>query len=112
LSAVEEIASPPPPLRGEILKLDDIDTGFSANNPKRNRPYVVVNTAGMLVRVVPQSTNMERGVLVPDGVIDRLEEGCFAPYAANVRLSIALQGEPMGLLPEPYLAAVIAQAYL
>ncbi|MEX2105831.1 MAG: hypothetical protein WD810_02930 [Solirubrobacterales bacterium] len=111
MSAAEEIASPPPPLRGEILKLDDIDTGFSANNPKRNRPYVVVNTVGMLVRVVPQSTNMERGVLVPEGAVDGLEEGCFVPRAANVRLSIVLRGEPMGHLPEPYLEAVIAQAY-
>lgn len=111
MSAAEEITSPPPPIRGEILKLDDRDTGFSAKNPKRRRPYVVVYTAGMLVRVVPQTTNTDRGVLVPDGAVDGLEEGCFVPYAANVRVSVALSGDPVGNLPEPYLSAVVDQTH-
>jgi hypothetical protein len=105
---------PPPqlkPLRGEILKLDDLDTGFSPKNPKRNRPYVVINTAGMLVRVVPQSTNLEKGVLVPEDVVSGLEEGCFVPYAANVRLSLCLEAEPVGHLPDPYKREVLEQAY-
>jgi hypothetical protein len=102
---------PPPPLRGEILKLDDIDTGFSEKNPKRNRPYVVVGAAGMLVRVVPQSTDLSKGVLIPDGGVEGLEEGCFVPYAANVPLSLAITAENVGHLPEPYLSEVIDQAY-
>lgn len=101
----------PPPLRGEILKLDDLETGFSKKNPKRSRPYVVIGKAGLQIRVVPQSTNLEEGVLVPEGVVAGLEEGCFVPYAANVRLSLCLEAEPVGHLPDPYKSEVLEQAY-
>lgn len=103
--------APPPPLRGEILKLDDLETGFSKNNPKQNRPYVVIGKAGMQMRVVPQSTNLEVGIFVPEGVVAGLKEGCFVPYAANVRLSICLEAEPIGHLPDPYKTEVLEQAY-
>lgn len=101
---------PPPPITGEILKLDDRDTGFSRENPKRNRPYVVIGCIGVRVRVMPQSTQTERGVLVPDGAVEGLEEGCFVPYSTTIRLSLAVSSLSVGYLRQPYLGEVLEQA--
>ncbi len=90
--------------------IDDIETGFSPQNPKRNRPYVVIGCAGRRVRVMPQSTNTSNGVLVPGGTMDGLEEGCFVPYSTTIRLSLALHCRCVGHLGQPYLAEVLSQA--
>lgn len=90
--------------------IDDIETGFSSKNPKRNRPYVVIGCAGRRVRVTPQSTDMGRGVPVPAGTLDGLEEGCFVPYSTTIRLSVALRCSCIGHLGEPYLSRILSQA--
>jgi hypothetical protein len=101
---------PPPPISGEILKLDDRDTGFSSKNPKENRPYVVIGCTTVRVRVMPQSTDTGRGVHVPEGAVEGLEEGCFVPYSATIRLSLALGSPCRGHLGQPYLGEVLEQA--
>lgn len=103
--------APPPPIPGEILKLDDIETGFSKKNRKQNRPYLVIGAAGLRVRVVPQSTDTERGVLVPAGTLHGLSEGCFLAWATTIPLSLALAAPCIGHLPDPYLAAALEQAH-
>lgn len=103
-------AAPPPPIRGEILKLDDIETGFSERNRKQNRPYLVIGVAGLRVRIVPQSTDIEKGVLVPTGTLHGLAEGCFLAWATTIPLSLALAATCIGHLPDPYLAAALEQA--
>jgi hypothetical protein len=109
----EDEAAPdaPAPLRGEILQLDDEDTGFSRSNPKKNRPYLVIGVAGLRVRVVPQSTDTADGVLVPEGVIEGLEEAAFVPWAASIPRSLALASPCIGHLPDPYLADALRQAH-
>jgi hypothetical protein len=100
----------PPPLVGELLKMDDRFTGFSPDNPKENRPYVVIAARGRRVRVVPQSTEGSRGVFLPDGVVEGLEEGWFVPWSTTVAVSYAVSREAVGeLLPDPYLRDVIGQ---
>ena len=90
--------------------MDDRVTGFSPDNPKENRPYVVIVVRGRCVRVVPQSTEGSRGVLVPDGIVEGLEEGWFVPWSTSASVSYAASREAMGeLLPDPYLRDVIAQ---
>lgn len=102
---------PPAPLRGEILQLDDEDTGFSRSNPKKKRPYLVIGIAGLRVRVVPQSTDTADGVLVPEGVVEGLEEAAFVPWAASIPRSLALASRSIGHLPDPYLADALRQAH-
>jgi hypothetical protein len=100
---------PPPPIRGEILRMDDVRTGFSRNDPKENRPYVVIGTAGRQVRVMPHSTQHDRGVPIPDGVAG-LDEGRFVPYGSTVGVRYAASRSKVGDLPEPYLGQVLEQA--
>lgn len=90
--------------------IDDIETGFSSKNSKKNRPYVVIGCAGRRVRVVPQSTNLSHGVHVPAGALEGLEEGCFVPYSTTIRLPVALRCPCIGHLGEPYLGQIITQA--
>ncbi len=90
--------------------MDDNFTGFSPHNPKQNRPYVVIGTPGRRVRVVPQSTEGSRGLFVPDGVVEGLEEGWFVPWSTTVAVGYAVSREAVGgLLPDPYLSEVIGQ---
>jgi hypothetical protein len=109
MAASRSELDPPPPIRGELLKIDDRYTGFSPDDPKDNRPYVVIGTAGRRVRVVPHSTKHERGVWIPDGV-GGLEEGRFVPYGATVGLRFAASRSKIGHLEEPYLEQVMKQA--
>jgi hypothetical protein len=97
-------------VQGEILLLDDLDTGFSPIRPKRSRPYVVIGVAAFRVRVVPQSTVGKRGIHVPGDAVDGLADGHFVPYAATVPLGVALASECLGYLPEPYLQDVLTQS--
>jgi hypothetical protein len=100
----------PPPLVGELFKMDDHFTGFSPDNPKESRPYVVIAVRGRRVRVVPQSTEGSRGVFVPDGVVEGLEEGWFVPWSTTVAVSYAVSREAVGeLLPDRYLRDVVDQ---
>jgi hypothetical protein len=108
--APQDGIDPPPPIAGEILKLDDRDTGFSPENPKRNRPYVVIGCTNVRVRVMPQSTQTGRGVHVPEGAVEGLEEGCFVPYSTTVRLSLAVDSPCIGHLRQPYLREILEQA--
>lgn len=64
--------------------MSDRITGFSPDNPKQNRPYVVIGVTGRRVRVVPQSSEGDRGIHVTDGVVDGLGEGWFVPWSTTV----------------------------
>jgi hypothetical protein len=97
------------PLVGEVLKIHDRMTGFSPDDQKQNRPYVVIEQAGRRVRVVPQSTIGQHGVYVPRDALDGLEEGRFVPWSTTIRMSHALGRPQIGYLPERYLVQVLAQ---
>lgn len=96
----------PAPVVGELLKIHDRMTGFSPDNPKENRPYVVIAQVGRLVRVVPQSTLGDRGVHIPDGAVDGLEEGWFVPWSAVIPVRKAVHRPLFGYLPAEYLDRV------
>jgi hypothetical protein len=103
-----------PPIDGELLRMNDVDTGFDKfsppDGPKEGRPYVVIGKAfGGRVRVVPESTKGTRGVYVPDGAVDGLKEGRFIPWSTPVRISRAARCESIGYLPNPYLDRVKEQ---
>ena len=90
--------------------MSDLVTGFSPDNPKENRPYVVIATGGRRVRVVPQSTEGSHGIHLPDGAIEGVEEGWFVPWSTTVSVGYAASRETIGeLLPDPYLRDVIGQ---
>jgi hypothetical protein len=106
---VTGVDDPPAPIVGELLKMSDLVTGFSPDNPKENRPYVVLRVTGRRVRVVPQSSEGGRGVYIPDGTAG-LEEGWFVPWSTTVSVRYAASRPPIGHLPrDPYLDDVIAQ---
>lgn len=96
------------PVIGELLKIDDRVTGFSPRDPKENRPYVVIEQVGRMVRVVPQSTVGEHGVHVPDGAVDGLEEGWFVPWSKVIPVRKAVRRGAIGFLPQSYLDLVRA----
>jgi len=81
-------------------------TGFSPDDPKENRPYVVIGQAGRFVRVVPQSTVGDNGVYIPDGAVDGLKEGWFIPWSALVPTRTAVGRPVIGYLPRDYLERV------
>ncbi len=97
---------PPAPIVGELLKIHDRMTGFSPDAPKNNRPYLVISQAGRFVRVVPQSTIGDKGVYVPDGTVDGLEEGWFVPWSALVSIRTAISRPVIGYLPGEYLERI------
>ena len=99
----------PDPLIGEIVRLNDLDTGFSLRNPKEGRPYCIVGVGGVRVRVVPMSTSGGEGVEVPAEVVGHLEAGWFVPKPSTVRKSLVVGARNDGLLPDPYLSAVLDQ---
>jgi hypothetical protein len=103
------VDDPPAPLRGELLKMSDRETGFSPDNPKENRPYVVIGVTGRRVRVVPQSTEGDRGVHVADGVVEGLDGGWFVPWSTTVSVGYAASRPTIGHLPPTYLDQVVAQ---
>jgi hypothetical protein len=98
--------TPPAPVVGELLKIDDRMTGFSPDNPKQNRPYVVIEQVARSVRVVPQSTRGDSGVHVPDGAVDGLAEGWFVPWSAVIPVRTAVHRPLIGYLPAQYLGRV------
>jgi hypothetical protein len=105
------VEDPPAPIVGELLKMSDRFTGFSRDNPKENRPYVVIRVRGRRVRVVPQSTEGEDGIHVADGVVEGLKDGWFVPWSTTVSVRYAVACRTIGYLPhDPYLDDVIAQS--
>lgn len=109
---VTGVDDPLAPIVGEVLKMSDRITGFSPDNPKENRPYLVIRVTGRRVRVVPQSTEGERGVLVADGAVEGLEEGWFVPWSTTVSVRYAASCPAIGHLPrDPYLESVLAQGH-
>jgi hypothetical protein len=102
------------PIDGEVLRMNDVDTGFDRFSPadgaKEGRPYVVIGKPfGGRVRVVPQSTKGTRGVYVPAGAVEGLKEGRFIPWSTPVRISLAARCESVGYLPNLYLDLVKEQ---
>lgn len=101
-------AEPPAPVIGELLKIDDRVTGFSPRDPKENRPYVVIEQVGRMVRVVPQSTIGGHGVHVSEGAVDGLEEGWFVPWSNAIPVGKAVAQGAIGFLPPMYLDRIRA----
>ena len=102
------------PIDGELLRMDDVDTGFDKFSPpdgaKEGRPYVVIGKPlGGRVRVVPQSTRGTRGVYVPGDAVAGLKTGRFIPWSTTVRISLAAGCESIGYLPKSYLDQVKEQ---
>lgn len=108
---MEGAALDPAPLAGEILRLDDLDTGFSAKNPKRGRPNVVVGVAGAIVYVAPMSTHPNTdGVYLPGDLVEGIDECHVVDFPGKVLRSVATAAETAGFLPRPYLDRVIEQS--
>ena len=91
------------------MRIDDRHTGFSPDNPKDGRPYLVIGIVGRQMRVVPQSTRGDRGVLVPEGALEGLEEGRFVPWSRAIPIRYASPIRTIGYLPSTYVNLVIEQ---
>jgi hypothetical protein len=100
---------PPPPRIGELLRIDDLETGFSPENPKTRRPYLVVGRpAGRQLPLRPLSTK-GGAVYVPEDGADGLgEESWIVEKHVVVPLSVAWEADSAGWLEDPYLAEALA----
>lgn len=100
---------PPPPRIGELLRIDDLETGFSPKNPKPGRPCLVVGrSAGRQVPLCPLSTK-GGAIYVPEGAAEGLDQASWiVDKHVVVPLSVAWEADSAGWLGEPYLAEALA----
>jgi hypothetical protein len=103
------LPEPLAPVAGELLTIHDRMTGFSPDDPKENRPYVVIGQTGRRVRVVPQSTVGDNGVHIANGAVDGLQEGWFVPWSTTIPVGRAARRPVIGYLPREYLERVLDQ---
>jgi hypothetical protein len=93
-----------------VIRTDDVNTGFSAEKPKRGRPYLVTRVIGdppELIYVVPRSASGWEGVPTPAGVIPELRDvGNFLVDPIPVDAADLADAEILRRLPEPYLSRV------
>jgi hypothetical protein len=94
----------------DVIRTDDRNTGFSASNPKRGRPYLVTRVIGdppELVYLVPRTASGWEGVPTPAGVLPELrEDGSFLLDPIAVDAADLGDAEVLGQLPEPYLTRI------
>lgn len=98
-----------PPVKGVVVRIDDRYTGFSPEDPKDGRPYLVIGVFGRQMRVVPQSTKGMSGVLVPEDALEGLEKGRFVPWSRAVSTEHARPEKTIGYLSEAYVNEIIDQ---
>lgn len=107
---------PAPPARhtrgvevGEILRIDDVVTGFDDNKP--GRPCMVVRVVDQPPAggwVLPRSTKGSIGTLVPAGALKGLDQDGRFMYLPHFVVSAELAGCPsLGVLPEPHRGRVL-----
>jgi hypothetical protein len=86
---------------GEVLRIDDVVTGFDDN--KRGRPCMVVRVVGPPragAWVVPRSTKGRTGTLVRAGTLPRLDQdGRFMFLPRLVAAADLADCESLGVLP-------------
>lgn len=89
---VEAFGSAPdalPPIRGTVLRRDDSETGFSPENPKQSRRYLVIDVHGDRVRMVPLCTEGP-GVFLEAGTLENDEvSGYFIRWSTTVTVAQA-----------------------
>jgi hypothetical protein len=94
---------------GEILRIDDVVTGFDDNKP--GRPCMVVRVVDQPragAWVLPRSTKGSIGTPVPAGALEGLDEDGRFMYLPHFVASADLAGCPsLGVLPEPYRQRVL-----
>jgi hypothetical protein len=95
---------------GQVLRIDDVVTGFDDN--KRGRPCMVVRVsegprAGAWV--LPRSTKGRDGTLVPAGVLPELDrDGRFMFLPRFVVAADLSDCESLGVLPDRFRNLVLA----
>jgi len=93
-----------------VIRTDDVNTGFSPENPKRGRPYLVTRVIGNppeLIYVVPRTASGWEGVPTPARVIPELRDpGNFLLDPIPVDAADIADAEVLRPLPEPYLSRV------
>lgn len=100
----------PAPLAGEILRIDDVETGFSPTNPKTRRPYVVIGpAAGRRLALRPLSTDSGK-VHIPEFGVEGLEESWVVNRHVTVPVAVAAAAETVGRMPSPLLDEIKAMA--
>lgn len=100
----------PPPITGEIVRIDDVDTGFSPTNPKTGRPYVVVGpAAGRRLALRPLSRDSGK-VHVPEDEVEGLEESWVVNVHVTVPVAVAAAAETVGRVPSPLLDEIRAMS--
>jgi hypothetical protein len=91
---------------GDILKVSDQDTGFSTE--AKSRWCMVTRIFGQNVRVAGRSASSTEGVAVPASAMDAFDRaGVFFRPGARISLSLALNCENVGQLPDPYRVQVL-----
>jgi hypothetical protein len=82
------------PVVGGIIRLDDVDTGFSPQNPKEGRRYVVIEVRNARVRVVPFCRKARAGIFIEPGTLSDPEaSGWFIRWSANISADLAERAE-------------------
>lgn len=96
------------PIRvGDVLMLDDRDTGASRKSVIR--PCMVVSMTAAIVIVAPRTTSGSGEVLTPSGAARGLnKEGRFGSWRCRVPRSAAESAQNNGQLAEPYKSEVLA----
>lgn len=96
---------------GEIVRLDDVLTGFDDN--KLARPCLIVSidkTTRGGIWVVPRSTQKTpRGIYVPKGVAGLNKDGWFMVLPRRVAKNDLEGCESEGSLPANYLEAILEE---
>lgn len=97
---------PEPLAVGDVLRISDLDTGFSEKSELR--PCMVTRTFGQNVRVAGRSASSDEGVPVPMGTLPGFDkDGVFFRPGARVSLALASSSERLGPLPDPYKTQVL-----
>lgn len=92
---------------GDVLMLDDRDTG--ASRKPVFRPCMVVAMSAAIVIVAPRTTSGSGEVPTPIGAAKGLNrEGRFGSWRCRVSRAVAEAAENNGQLSEPYRSEVLA----
>lgn len=98
-----------------VVRLDDELTGFSPDNPKEGRPYLVVRLIGeppRLAYVVPRTSTGREGIAVPKRTLPAFDvDGFFLTYPLSVDPADLDDAEELGMLPEPYASYITERLY-
>lgn len=91
---------------GDVLRLNDLDTGFSSKDVLRW--CIVTAVIGSSVRVAGRSTTREDGFPIPKDVMPEFDlDGRVPPPPLRVSLRLARGSRNIGQLPSPWLEQLL-----